>query len=425
MLSGTEPSFAGPVRFESDKAVNTDVLFVTIYHNLPGVSDGEEIGYYLPGQEERLSHDLVQAFRHYSSLFASSYDYEDDFSCAEYGVTDDSFDEIETNVFRSVLSGAERHQPVQDLHPRDVFNGCCAVVEARLQSAETRTVLSGVGLLNDLMESGLPADDSRNPRCYIQVQTAQEFAGPFLRWLTEIADFPRSLRSASAKAERVRTGLQPFRDLVVAVEKSMQENRETLSDFVIGRFLLIADHYLHVIGEDREPIYHGDRLSLYRLSTAAMPLQERTGPELSVSGVITPFAEAICKRVARKSISQLQRMTSGSLSGDDAGLENIWDEICAQVQYQESIHWDLYDDIVRDVVRIGTKELQRHEREAIWLQTSQGDDWFFGDEETREQYPVCEDDIVEYLMREHIYSSAANWTNKRIREYLDHDYEID
>jgi hypothetical protein len=160
MLSGTEPSFAGPVRFESDKAVNTDVLFVTTYHHLPGVSDGEEIGYYVPGQEERLSHDLVQAFRHYSSLFASSCDYEDHFSCAEYGVTDDSFDEIETNVFRSVLSGAERHQPVQDLHPRDVFSGCCAVVEARLQSAETRTVLSGVGLLNDLMESGLPAEQN-------------------------------------------------------------------------------------------------------------------------------------------------------------------------------------------------------------------------------------------------------------------------
>jgi hypothetical protein len=405
--------------------VNTDVLVFTIYHNLPGVSEGEEIGYYLPSQAEQPRCELLHGFRRYSELFSQSFEYEDSFSCADYGVDEDSFNDLEMGTFRSALSRTERQQPIEALHPRDVFNGCCAVVADRLQNSAIETVRAGVGLFNHLMESGLPADDSRNPRCYIQVQTAQEFAGPFLRWLTEIAESQCSLHSVSSKTDKVRKGFQPLLDAIATLETSMQACEGPLSDFVIGRFLLILDHYLHVTSRDMEPIYHSSRLSSHDLAMAAMSAKNRTGPELSESRVITAFAKAICKRVTRKAISQLQRMTSGSLSGEDSGLENIWDEICAQVQFQESIYWELYDATVRDVVRISVKELQSHEREAIWLQTAEGDDWLFADEETREQYPVCEDDIVEHLVHEQIYSSAANWTNKRIREYLDHDYEID
>ena len=401
--------------------VNKDVLVVTIYHDLPGVSEGEEISYYLPNEAERLGHELLQSFRHYSELFSHSFEYADCFSSAEYGVDEGCFNQLEMETFQSVLSHAERQQPIEALHPRDVFNGCCAVVASRLQDDAIETVLAGVGLFNDLMESGLPADDSRNPRCHIQVQAAQEFAGPFLRWLSEIAGFQNSLQSLSAKAEKVRTRFQPLRDAIAALEKSLQADERPLSDFVTGRFLLIVDHYLRVTGEDSEPIYQSSRLSPYHLSMATMPPEERTGRELSESDVIRAFAETICKRVTRKSISQLQRMTSGLLSGEDSGLENTWDEICAQVQYQESIHWDLYDDTVRDVARIEIQELQHHERQAIGLQTPEGFDWLFEGESARDACPVVEDDIVEYLVREHIYSCAANWTNKRIRAYLDHD----
>jgi hypothetical protein len=38
---------------------------------------------------------------------------------------------------------------------------------------------------------------------------------------------------------------------------------------------------------------------------------------------------------------------SDTLSGDDSELKTTWDEICAQVQYEHSIFWETYDEIVR------------------------------------------------------------------------------
>ena len=60
----------------------TDMLFLTIFHNLPGISTGEEIDYYTACDRERLQRDLVSSTEHYLALFSESYDYEDYFSCA-------------------------------------------------------------------------------------------------------------------------------------------------------------------------------------------------------------------------------------------------------------------------------------------------------------------------------------------------------
>jgi hypothetical protein len=213
-----------------------------------------------------------------------------------------------------------------------------------------------------------------------------------------MARIQHSLNSLSAKAEKVRTSFQTLRDTVVALEKSVQEDKAPLSGFIVGKFLLIMDYYQRTTEGDHEPIYSSHRLSPYDLSLAADPPREQTGPRLSESDVIRAFAEAICKRMTHKSISVLQRMTSRGLSGDDSVLKNLWDEICAQVQHEESFYWEAYDETVRGVIRAEVKELQRHERDALWLQTPEGSDWLFDDEETCEQSPVCEDDIVEYLV---------------------------
>ncbi len=38
------------------------------------------------------------------------------------------------------------------------------------------------------------------------------------------------------------------------------------------------------------------------------------------------------------------------LSGDDTDLVSVWEEICIQVQGQESFDWDAYDYTVYDIV---------------------------------------------------------------------------
>src|SRR5438270_11611854 len=100
---------------------------------------------------------------------------------------------------------------------------------------------------------------------------------------------------------------------------------------------------------------------------------------LSESGVVEALANQVCKRLTRKVIAALQKMTSDLLSGDDSGLESTWDEICVQVQFEQSFSWDAYDMTVRHLAEAQIAKLQRYEREAIWLQTSEGIDWSYED----------------------------------------------
>lgn len=166
----------------------------------------------------------------------------------------------------------------------------------------------------------------------------------------------------------------------------------------------------------------------------------------SESDVLKKFADEIIQKISRKTIIALQKVTA-TLSGDDSGLKNAWDEICVQVQEDKSFFWDAYDDTAKSFIYAYIKELQDHEKLAIWFQTDRGsgwldeeeekDDekyairfekklgstWFDEDEDQREKKPpFCEDDIVEYIVNEFVYVKAGYWDNERIRRYLERGY---
>jgi hypothetical protein len=113
------------------------------------------------------------------------------------------------------------------------------------------------------------------------------------------------------------------------------------------------------------------------------------------------------------------------LSGEDSGLKNTWDEICAQLQFEESGCWDVYDETVRGLVAYDAEKLLPHEREAIWLQTTAADDWGCEDESERQPYPVSTEEIVDCVVNEYICREAANWSNPRIRSYVDRSGRTD
>jgi hypothetical protein len=139
---------------------------------------------------------------------------------------------------------------------------------------------------------------------------------------------------------------------------------------------------------------------------------------LSESAIVAAVAQLAARRITRKVIADLQRMKH-TLSGDDSELKTTWDEICAQVQYEKSFAWDVYDETVRATVGGYVAELPNHEREAIWLQTDVGGDWEYEEDENRESNQVFDEDIVEYLTNEHIYAEAGRWSNSRIRAYIE------
>lgn len=116
-------------------------------------------------------------------------------------------------------------------------------------------------------------------------------------------------------------------------------------------------------------------------------------------------------------------MESG-LSGDDSGLENAWNEVCVQVQHQQSFYWETYLQTIRDYIAGSIEDLKRYELEAIWLQTPEGDAWDTEDIDDREANPVYNGDIVEYVLHA-VLGEAANYENRAIREYLDGSYEHD
>lgn len=135
--------------------------------------------------------------------------------------------------------------------------------------------------------------------------------------------------------------------------------------------------------------------------------------------LVKEFAEEIAERITKRTVFALQKIKN-TLSGDDSGLKNAWDEICVQVQYEESLFWNTYDEIVQSFVLAYIEELKSYEKLAIWLQTEQGWGWAYDYDGQSDEHPsVFIEDIVQYITQEYIYSKARDWSNNRIKSYLD------
>ncbi len=146
--------------------------------------------------------------------------------------------------------------------------------------------------------------------------------------------------------------------------------------------------------------------------------------KLSEHRIVRALADEVCQRVSRKTIRALQSMANpdGLLSGEDSGLTNTWDEICVQLQGEESYFWGSYEEIVRTYVESFVGELPAHESEAVWLQTPEGDDWDSKEIGEREPSPVVDDDIVNCILNDYVLRAGNDWNNSRIRTYLESRY---
>lgn len=136
------------------------------------------------------------------------------------------------------------------------------------------------------------------------------------------------------------------------------------------------------------------------------------------SAIVRAVADAAAQRITRRVVAALQDMQD-LMSGEDSGLANTWDEICVQVQYEESHSWQAYDQTVKALVSGCVAELPKHERDALWLQTDEGNDWDDTKPEQRAVAPIYPSDIVKYVTSEYVYKAAGRWSNDRIRAFID------
>ena len=138
--------------------------------------------------------------------------------------------------------------------------------------------------------------------------------------------------------------------------------------------------------------------------------------------VVTDLAAAVSKRVVTRVRRQLQGMREGMQGGDDSPLANLWDEICVQVQFEESIFSNMYLDIIEQLVLEAIRRLPRYELEAVWLQTDAGMDWLDEEENGERRAGFGSDEVTTYLQQQ-VLDLAANWSNARIREDLEGPYD--
>jgi len=142
--------------------------------------------------------------------------------------------------------------------------------------------------------------------------------------------------------------------------------------------------------------------------------------------IVRDLADVVCKRIARQTRMALTKMTDCRLSGDDSVLKNSWEEICVQLQGEESVCWSAYEATINALITGYVGELKRFELESVWLQTDDAldlmDDEIERNRPSEDRPGVNDGSVVDYIRKDYVLSLASDWSNNRIRKYIDSGY---
>lgn len=113
------------------------------------------------------------------------------------------------------------------------------------------------------------------------------------------------------------------------------------------------------------------------------------------------LAGALLELQAREVVSQLKRLPRDlKLSGDDSKLESFWEEFNFQIQYEESLAFEVYEEAIRATCGGVVAGLSREVQGLLWLATDQ-----FNEREPPEEIPYG-DPITEALL-ESLYARVC------------------
>jgi hypothetical protein len=136
--------------------------------------------------------------------------------------------------------------------------------------------------------------------------------------------------------------------------------------------------------------------------------------------IVMLLAERAEGKVCRRVIRQLQVLPSEMTRDTLPSLRTVWDEVCIQVQGEESAFWDAYVEQMELFLHHEIAKLPTLEREALWLQTDAGHDWEYDDERKGNEPPVYVGDIIDAILSQ-VLARAADWSNPAIRAQQDAD----
>ncbi|TQP18461.1 hypothetical protein FLL96_01150 [Vibrio cholerae] len=105
-------------------------------------------------------------------------------------------------------------------------------------------------------------------------------------------------------------------------------------------------------------------------------------------------------------ITTIMKKQNFTLSSDDSGLKNIWEEFCAQVQGEESIFWDEYRKHAIEMIELEFQALPEEERQILL-----GDD-----------LELCDDDVI-YSLFEKLQAKAEDYESDSLARFLRNEDE--
>lgn len=135
--------------------------------------------------------------------------------------------------------------------------------------------------------------------------------------------------------------------------------------------------------------------------------------------VVTAWADILSASIVNRVIDGFQGMEA-TLSGADSGLRSVWEEICAQVQGEESCDWSVYEDLLNDSVYACVEDLDCDARLALWAVTDEGWSYIYehhADQDGADAVSVDTGDIVTKLTGE-VLSAAADFESPSLFRYL-------
>lgn len=134
--------------------------------------------------------------------------------------------------------------------------------------------------------------------------------------------------------------------------------------------------------------------------------------------------------IARKVADDLKAMNETLLSGDDSGLTSVWQEICAQIQGEESNFWDEYKAVAQDLIGARLEKHSREEQEMLWLSTEPGWDWLWdvvnaGDEAPPAHPGVDQQSVVDWIFGKFLWRLAESEEDPNVTRFLDREFGED
>lgn len=134
--------------------------------------------------------------------------------------------------------------------------------------------------------------------------------------------------------------------------------------------------------------------------------------------IVAAWASKLAASALKDVIGELESMEA-MLSGD-SGLANVWEEICAQVQGEESSEWSAYENLVEELLYVLVESLDGDSQLALWATTEAGWDYIYdhhADKDGVAGVPLTTSDIVSKLAGE-VWSVAADYESPSLYRYI-------